>query len=313
MNYIHILLIFIIIYIIYVFFYINISEISHYSNISDSKIDISVVLLIKDNANYIDYMDRQFKKLEKDSNFRFSYYIYENNSKDSSKNKLSKFMQNRNGKLVMEYTKKRANVGAISMDRGKLMADLRNKLKLKHGDLKTDYTILMDTDIVFNNQLLLDMLNIINKNKIVMVTPFTICGSVLTKYKTFHYYDSLAVITKQNISYKETNNTCLYDKCERCKLYRLHRDIYIDKEHMLSRDINVVKSAFGGFCLIRTDIYNKVNWDNTICEHHSFCKKVSNYGNIVVANKARAIMAPDKTKDDDFNKYHSLLEKIYYK
>ena len=45
----------------------------------------------------------------------------------------------------------------------------------------------------------------------------------------------------------------------------------------MESDLEYVDSAFGGFCLIKTDVYNKVKWDETICEHHSFCENVKQF------------------------------------
>ena len=76
------------------------------------------------------------------------------------------------------------------------------------------------------------------------------------------------------------------------------RSLYHESDEILS---NKVKSAIGGFCLINTNIYNNVNWDSTICEHHSFCEKVRTYGDIVVANNIKTFMAPEKYTENEFH------------
>jgi len=245
-------------------------------------------------------MNSVFKELEENTNFKFTYYIYENNSTDDSKIKLTNFMKNRKGKLILENIEKEIKYTQISNERGSLMANLRNKLKDAHGELKSDFTILMDSDIIFNKNTLTRMLQIINNNNIVMVTPYSICGNVYKKHNDFHYYDSFALISNDNISFKETYNTCLDPNCKRCINFRKSKNIHYDYEYLLHKNINKVKSAFGGFCLINTNIYNKVNWDPTICEHHSFCEKVRTYGDIVVVNSIKTFMAPEKYTENEF-------------
>ena len=161
-------------------------------------------------------MNSIFTDLEENTNFKFTYYIYENNSTDDSKIKLSNFMKNRKGKLILENIDREIKYGQISNERGSLMANLRNKLKDEHGELKSDFTILMDSDIIFNKETLIRMLQIINNNNIVMVTPYSICGNIYNKYNTYHYYDSFALISKDGVSFKHTYNTCLDPNCKRC-------------------------------------------------------------------------------------------------
>ena len=282
------------------YFYSNSKKKNKESFTNTPNYKISVVLLVKNNGNYINYMSQVFKEIEDSTNFEFKYYIYENNSTDDSKIKLTNFMKNRKGKLILENIDKEVKYTQISNVRGNLMANLRNKLKDAHGKLNSDFTILMDSDIIFNKNTLVRMLQVINNDNIVMVTPYSICGNIYKKYNSFHYYDSFALISNDNISYKESLNTCLDPKCQKCLNFRRVKGLVFDKKYLLSNDINKVKSAFGGFCLINTNIYNNVNWDSTICEHHSFCEKVRKYGDIVVANNIKTFMAPEKYTENEF-------------
>mgnify|MGYP003995602755 FL=1 len=43
-----------------------------------------------------------------------------------------------------------------------------------------------------------------------------------------------------------------------------------------------VKSAFGCMPMIKTNVYNKIEWGDSICEHHSFCENIQKYGDIYV-------------------------------
>ena len=54
------------------------------------------------------------------------------------------------------------------------MGKLRNKLKRLHGNLSSDYTLLIDSDVIFTKEGFDKMFNSLNK-KDVMVTPYSIC------------------------------------------------------------------------------------------------------------------------------------------
>ena len=80
------------------------------------------------------------------------------------------------------------------------MGKLRNKLKRLHGNLSSDYTLLIDSDVIFTKDGFDKMFNALNK-KDVMVTPYSICWKTYQKTREIHYYDTLAKITKENITF----------------------------------------------------------------------------------------------------------------
>ena len=68
---------------------------------------------------------------------------------------LDHFYQNRSGKYLSidineSALKKYSFDDPISKNRGKLMANLRNKLKSFHGKLNSDYTAIIDSDVYFD-------------------------------------------------------------------------------------------------------------------------------------------------------------------
>ena len=121
------------------------------------------------------------------------------------------------------------------------------------------------------------------------VTPFDMCYDAYVnnnKYKN-HYYDSLAFITSDNISYLNNDNTCMFSTCDLCENHRRVFNIDVDRRHLLKHNqIASVNSAFGGCFLIKTEVYNQVDWGNDesteVCEHHSLCKKIRAFGEIVI-------------------------------
>jgi hypothetical protein len=123
------------------------------------------------------------------------------------------------------------------------------------------------------------------KDDIAMVTPYGISYGhyYYERMKPFHYYDTFAVITQDNIDWKKNNNRCLFKSCKLCVEYRRKTKTFIDDKYLFDDDkLIYVKSCFGSLALVKTDVYNKVKWGESICEHHSFCKNVLSYGKIVI-------------------------------
>lgn len=275
-----------------------------------NKIKISVVLMLKNNEFYVKKLDELFSPLENDDKYDFTYFIYENNSTDFTKENVINFLKNRKGKVILENVKKPGHFGnIISKDRGIFMANLRNKLKFLHEELDSDYTLLLDSDVIFNKNIFDNMMSHFNDEN-VMITPYSISWRTFTSGGGLHYYDTLALITNEGVSYKHTRNTCLFPNCRECENTRKKYGIKINSKYMIKNSVTKVKSAFAGFCLIKTDVYNKVNWEGTICEHHSFCEKVRKYGNILLLRDVKTTTLYKLEKNREFSMAMRLIDKL---
>ena len=287
----------IIIVIFYVWKYFTKSKyFDDYSSSGVNKIKISIVILLKDNIEWIKYLKHKFDIIQKHyfDIFNFEYFIMENNSSDGTQNYHDIFMENKEGKFISEvmdlkFLKQFEFTDSISKNRGKLMAMLRNRLKKYHGRLDSKFTVMIDSDVYFDFNIFMKMIDVLRDNSIVMVTPFVTDFSDKFDGGYTHYYDTFALVTKNDIDFTKVGTLCLFKECLKCSKLRKVRDIHIDDKHLLTMDgdsgtkLIEVKCAFGSFAMIRTDVYNKVDWDDTICEHLSFCEKVRKFGKIVIA------------------------------
>ena len=343
---------------------------------------ISVILAIKNGEEYIKYLDHQFDKIELlyKEKYEFEYFILENNSTDKTKDYIRQFFFNRcrKGNFFMEDLNNNLNFSKeINKTRGEYMAFLRNKLKKCHGTLNSDYTLLIDCDIIFSSNIIEKMINIFNEyvyyvgpsdkniKKVILPTNPNIVfskpinsqkkdwndkfqlnvdhGNNILNIKRIdseegwgqqlellvkplasiaavsvfdscisnsastndHYYDSLAMITNKNISYLNNNNTCMFLNCDRCINVRKHLNICLNDNLLLPRN-NVfdVNSAFGGFFLLKTEIYNNVQWEGSICEHHSFCKNIKKFGNILIEPRLKIYHV-------EYGKYMEYHQKLF--
>lgn len=326
-------------------------------------ITITVILLIKDGEDYMKYLSKYFNVIETNykSKYQFEYLFYENNSNDETRKCIQTFLENRTGKYWSEDLSINKDMSGIKPERGIYMRFLRNRLKEYHGKLSSDFTWLIDCDVLFpmnivehlinkfdnyrlkvgastENNVIVDLpvesnsvdsipvnseytkyndrfdIMIKNDSQISIkrldseggwgqqldlmvqprhtmsaVTPFDMCyDSYVNNDKNMnHYYDSLAFITADNISYLNNDNTCMFSTCDRCENHRRVFNIDVDSRHLLKRNqIASVNSAFGGCFLIKTEVYNQVDWGNEesteVCEHHSLCKKIREFGEIVI-------------------------------
>jgi hypothetical protein len=346
-----------------------------YIIIYNNMIIISVVLIIKNREKYIHYLNDIFTTIEEIyvDKYMFEYFIYENNSTDDTKNAIKNFYKskNRNGKYFLEnIDNNKTFYGGIDIKRGKYMSFLRNRLKSLHGNLQSNYTLIIDEGVVFTYNTIEKMINTFSEytytigpsetNVKIIELPtistiklkhpsnpqdkswsdtfdFTINGKMLeitrtdansgweqnleiklspvsnmvalnlydlcythfkeSHFTNYHYYDSFAFISNKGIDYKLTNNTCLFKNCNRCITYR-NAQIHLDESLLCSNNniFNVI-SSFGGFFLIKTDIYNKINWGDTICEHHSFCEEIRNFGDILIDPRLMVITCCDYNVD----------------
>ena len=236
---------------------------------------ISCIICLKNNQEWIKYFMSKVKKLE--LKYDLEYYIYENNSTDDTKSLLKSFIKNRKGELFSENIKIN-KFDKIDLKRCTYMTFLRNRLKKIHGTLLSDYTWIIDSNIVFKDNLIDNFINL-SKNKVRMITPFVICQS----FKN-HYYDTFALISKDKISYKDTMNTCLFKNCIKCKKKRIKNKVKIHTKYLLDPNIeHEVLSSFGSCAFLKTNIYNKCNWSNKLnnqnvyCEHFGFCNDIRKY------------------------------------
>jgi len=284
---------------------------------------ISICLVIRDGEKYMEYIDRFFKNYEKlYPDDKLEFFIYENNSTDNTKSLIKKFYKNRKGKYICEDLYNNKMKSGRSKERGNHMAEIRNKLKKHHGILTSDYTLIFDCDVVFLPFTIKQLIETLEYNSdFAIASTFNICWNVY-KYpwhlkwdnntsliNRCHYYDSFALLFNGCSYFSETTN-CPLESCKHCITWRkknLPKEILLDMTK-----INIAETAFGCISLIRTDIYNKVNWGSSICEHHSFCEQVSKYGKVAINPKIKTFTTQPSKRDYESIEKELLKLKPYF-
>ena len=185
--------------------------------------------------------------------------------------------------------------GGILVERSRHMAVLRNKLKKLCGKelLESfEYIFLIDSDVFFSSTTVDNMITSFqNHSNCVMLSTFGICycyyhgRKQVKNLSKFHYYDSLAFISRHGTSYRETDNKCLFDTCQRCQNHLKKKNTSMKIDTVQINTSFEVQSAFGSMSLLKPIVFQNVNYNEASClpcEHHDFCKEVQDYGKIIV-------------------------------
>lgn len=279
--------------------------------------NLDILFIVKNGENYFNNIFPFIKNnLDKNiSNLRF--YTYENNSSDNTKKILYKYQNPHfNIKTVdipepiqeSQYT----SISDINLylkqgrykryinileARNNLLSFYKDNICLEHNivNLKNNWLVLMDIDIIFDFNTLLKLSNKIKEY------PDGIMFCANTNYITNNkidnkYYDIMALNYGKYFNYNNKHN-------------------HFGIKELFSKNKNVVeiKTGFGGLAIIRKDILLGNKWDygipkeakkyncfteNFVCEHWQFCHNINKYGKIYLVKDANAIWIEEKLYED---------------
>ena len=218
---------------------------------------INVFMCVRNNENSLETTFNSLLNIQKTYNVKMNFYIYENDSSDSTPYLIIDFYRRNSlsGAYSIEKISKKEWTDVKDINRSRDMAMYRNNMKDLCKDFSQEYSLIIDTDVEFTSTNFFDMLKLLKKNKdIAMVTPYAYAGNTLT------YYDTYALDSPKKIC-------------------------------VLMPEIQEVYSAFGGFVLIRSSVLKECHWDiipEKLCsEHNYFCNMVRSYGKVVIARDIR--------------------------
>lgn len=250
------------------------------------KTKIAVFCIFRDSEKSLDGLFSQFKELEDSDLADFSYFFFENDSKDNTVNLLKTFLSSRKGKLESLKLNSPKFGSVESHERVKNLSIYRNRCKkLAEGEF-FDYALLVDSDIKFGAEALKSNINALNSIKrAVMMTcnvrqnlPDAVYGS-----STDSFFDVFAI--RDSIG-----NKGVY--CTDCPLVMEADNL----DWKMGRPVRV-SSSFGGFVLIYYQVFEKVKWSSVgDCEHINFCHEVQRFGDIYINPNCRVRTEIDLTK-----------------
>ena len=235
---------------------------------------IAVYALWRDSEPHIKRTLSQLEDLES-LDYDFEYYFYENDSKDNTVSILKNWLKEKKHKFEHQTLDAEKFGRVTTIERMKFLCECRNKCKQLLEDSDSKYTILIDSDVYFTKENLIQHIESIqNIDDCVLITPNI--RQNIPDY-TFgitedSYYDVYPLFDKDNGRGFYWADCPFKNGIDRMNWY-------------LGNPIKC-NSSFGGFALIATEILKKVNWSSDgECDHVNFCKELSKFGGIYLNPK----------------------------
>lgn len=228
--------------------------------------------MFRDSESYIQEALKRLDLLEEHTEAAFEYFFYENDSEDNTVGILTDWLKNKEGSLLSENLGRPKFSQSSSVERQVLMTDYRSRLLNNCKPLESDFSFLLDSDVIYEPNIINRYIAFLNDHTdVVMVTP-NIKQNI--KCKMFDgtkdsYYDSWALVdTNGNLGMTWAYNPFYSQE---------------DRSNWDSNQPVKVNSAFGGCPLIKTEVLNEIHWATEGgCEHWHFCKMAREYGDVVV-------------------------------
>jgi|688.fasta_scaffold30177_7 hypothetical protein len=233
---------------------------------------LSVLGLWRDSESIINRTLSTLDNISKENNT--SFYFYENDSIDNTKESLQKWIDTKNGFLLSENIKAPKFGSVPDIQRLILLSYYRNKAKTLLLNSDSEYTLLIDTDINFD----INHLNILYESIIRLNCAMVIANTrqhqiadLMNNQTIDSFYDVFALRDVFN------NNGLYFTDCP--FILNHNREAWINNQPIR------ILSGFSGFALIRTDILKQQNCFWSTCghsEHVNFCYNINRYGEIFI-------------------------------
>jgi hypothetical protein len=228
---------------------------------------ISVIILVRNNATYLTKLFQMLSNLEVTYECTFEYLFLENSSHDHSVPLIQDFLKQRDGSITSLGNTSRID----EMPRTAKMAYLRNYSKNLLLNTCSSWSLLIDTDIYFDNKILSKLFKHSPSSKNIGM----LCSNGLEIWPGSnsnewicqnHYYDTFAFSINKTLFWPH----CIFSNCVKCAT--------INNTKIISSGLINTDSAFGGLALIQTNLLKNPNirWgaikhhDIWLCEHVEF-------------------------------------------
>ncbi len=235
---------------------------------------ISVFAIWRDGSLYVDRTLKQLEEFEAAGEYRFQYFFYENDSIDNTASVLSNWI-NRDGRVGVfksEVLNAPKYGRSIKPERMAFLCLCRNKCKLLSGENKSDFSLIFDSDIIFSyDNLKRHLYTLSSSPNAVMVAANSRQNipDLVHNISPDSYYDTYAFKDKYG------NVGPYFSDCPS----------YLPEDRSawaLGHPIRV-NSAFGGFAILPSTVFNSISWSAEFnCDHVNFCYEAGRFGDIYV-------------------------------
>jgi len=265
---------------------------------------VSVFSMFRDSEDYLSDTLRDLDALQDRSSCMIEYFFYENDSTDNTAPLLKKWLSNKTGDLLSQTLDKPKFLQSAAVERQLDMTHYRNKLLNLARPLDSEYSIILDSDVHFDSDIIDRYLSMFEDNElssVAMITPNVLQN---IKCKMFDdskdsYYDSFALIDR-------FGNQGMTWTCN--PFFNVE-----DRERWENNQVVYVNSAFGGCPIIKSNVLNEVQWSTDGgCEHWNFCRDVRAHGDIVVAPDVKVSVEISQDVLDSIGESHviNVIQKL---
>ena len=189
-----------------------------------------------------------------------------NDSVDSTKDILKNWCDSNSATFGSENLNLPKYGSVTTVNRLILLSLYRNKLKNLAKNSDSDFTLMIDTDIIFSTQNFLQLLNSIKKLN---------AGMVCANTRQNDIKDCIADLPTSSDSFYDVfalrdiyhNNGIYFSDCPMI--------LESDRQKWFNNEPVQIRSGFSGFALIRTPILQKCYWSTCgHSEHVNFCNEI---------------------------------------
>jgi len=235
---------------------------------------LAVLALWRNSESYIHRTLEILNELSKE--YSTEFFFYENDSTDNTRQILSNWISDREGIFMYEDIKAPKFGSVSSIDRFILMSYYRNKLKQLATKTTKKISLLIDSDVIFNNKDVNELYNGLFINNAAMCVANTRQPQIpdLVTHKQDGFYDVIAIRDKFG------NAGIFFSDCPLV--------IEEDRQDWINNRPIRIMSGFSGLSTIKTDVLHRCNWStNNHVEHINFCYEVAKYGPIYIIPNSR--------------------------
>lgn len=248
---------------------------------------ITVMSLFRDSESYLSKTLKSLDNLREIPNIDWEFIFYENDSVDTTLSSLSTWLQNKEGRVYSEKLGFPKFGSVTDLQRLVYLSYYRNRLLSSAGNFRSAFTLLLDSDIEFDNSHFETMHEKLRDHRdFVMLTPNTReprMNDMMFGETKDCYYDVFALRDKY------FNNGLYFTDCP--------LPLQEDRDAWKTNEVVEVGSAFGGFALIKTDVLKKCKWSTCKdSEHVNFCSELRSFGRIGIVPSCKPKAYADLSK-----------------
>ena len=229
---------------------------------------ISIFSLFRDSEKTINDTLSMLDSVEKCTKSEFEYFFYENDSKDKTVEILNQWSKGRKIKIQSEMLNAEKFGSTLHTERMVHMSNIRNKMLDLGSNSDSDFSIILDSDVVFYPEIVNDFLKFKDLD-FSMLTP-NIRQNVPCKMGSgcdTSYYDSSILFDTNGINCMTWSDNPFYEE--------------EDREKFESQQPIEVSRAFGGFAFLKSKYLFNCKWNSKgESEHFSLCDSLVKYGKI---------------------------------